>query len=678
MEIAEEDDPFKDQQIYRYIVNNTHTYCAPSMVWRFLQHIIKSRKLPIRPILNELIDEEPFFLVAATGLGKTVIVPLWLLFRHMHYEHLRPTLADPVHYIAAESPRVWVVEPKIAICQSLETDMNHEWTTWFARNFRGAMTPMFGCKTKTDQVNMQAPILFLTTGMFAIYARKGIFKARRDIILIDEAHETLEADEAMELGVGICNMNGVDVNYMSATIDVSDIPEKLHARIVQAPGQRQCIWRHNTAVPMEECIIEIVRNALVEQRVDSVYFPQKNADHSDEIIRSVTEADRAKGMLIIVNSFASEHSDAKRIERLLRQAFSEDRVEIGLVASEILRDPKKRRSYTDMLERWKTEKKRYVLIATSVVEMGVTLPDLDFIVTMDSGFGDMADGGLKHEALGVNSLIQRIGRVGRQRPGIAYITREIGAPYADLDDESLNAPEALVPEPIHFPLNQGRLTGLAYYTFEQGWPTTKIEHVLEHSLRLPSYDKEDVEWLDRLYQERERLIRLGIATDQPIALTPIGIFMERWIDRADLHYAMIAQRAFEGDETMLFVALCWCAFFAAPWEHICPPQDNDYDINKNRAKEIPNALIHLVFIIMSIEQGHCFTSTYAKQEIAEHVMEFLMQKNGSWNGFLQFTIAVAEALEIFHDANRSNAQRLALLYWIKKYREGLLSFSLPL
>ena len=446
--------PFEGQKTFEYASERGRVSYTPQVVWAFLQHVLASKQLPIKASLAQFDRIESFFLIAGTGLGKTFALPIYLWFRHMHFaRYYQGVNSGSAICIIDEAPRVWVVEPKIAIVQGLQAELNAEWDRWWVMKKARTPAPLFGCKTSVDHRHTQAPIMFITTGIFAIYSRKGIFKPGRDIILMDEAHETLEADHAIELGIAICRASGVAVQYMSATVDAKELPARLGVEIVNIPGKRYPIWRHNMKRSMEECIVELVGKALVEQDRTSEYFPKDRGDISQQIVSAVTEQDRAKGMLVIVNSFASEQSDAKRVACQLEQAPYALQIEIGLLASEVLRDPSRRSAYHQMLERWKQEKKRYVLIATSVVEMGVTLPDLDFIVTMDSGFDDSAETGkLGRVALGTNALIQRFGRVGRVRPGIAYITREVGAPYSDLDDAALNASDALTPQPIVFPM----------------------------------------------------------------------------------------------------------------------------------------------------------------------------------------------------------------------------------
>ncbi len=461
----------------------------------------------------------PLFLVAATGIGKTVLMPELVLYRALHLNKVQ------IAQQGEPGPRVWVVEPKVLIAQSLEQEMNSNWKRLLPK-MGGVQEPfpLFGCKTKVDHTNLDAPIMFITTGIFSIYARKGMFRPGKDFILIDEAHVTLETDEAFELGVGVCRSRGIEINYMSATVDASDIPKRLNANVVEIGTQRFPIWRHNLGQPLDDIVCDLVEQTLVEPDSDSEYFPDAGKGEWSGVRKAALEKGRAKGMLIVVNSYSSEDSDAKRIERLLKQTPFANRLAIRTLAGEVLRDPVRRKQYEADLARWKHEKMRYVLIATSVVEMGVTLPDLDFVVTMDTAYTE-TENGVRLGLLGTNALIQRIGRVGRERPGIAYVSRERGAPYTVLDDEEFNSPDALTPEPIRWPFEHGDLDWLAYWSLNQKWDPKKLIDGIQ-ALKLPSniLGSEPIQQLAYL---RKEFRDTGLARSD--SLTEKGRGIEGWI-----------------------------------------------------------------------------------------------------------------------------------------------------
>lgn len=495
------------------------TLSASCVAWMY-ESIAEEKQLALPEVEGELI-EEPFFLVAATGLGKTLLVPPLIQAINMVNAGSCGLEKLPLEV----GPRVWVVEPKIVIAQSLTAEMNRNWLK-FLPGFpiKQEPFPLFGCKTKVDHVNVDAPIMFITTGMFSIYARNGVFRPGKDFVLIDEAHVTLETDEALELGVGICRSRWVGLSYMSASVDSTDIPARLGVKVIKAGSQRFPIWKHNLGQPIEQCLTELVEGTLVTPDLDGEFFPDASDETWRPVRQAVLQTGRAKGMLIVVNSYSADDSDAKRLERQLKQAPFASKISVRTLAGEVLRDAEKRRAYESDLKRWKEEKTRYVLIATSVVEMGVTLPDLDFVVTMDSSIEE-TENGVRMGLLGTNALIQRIGRVGRERPGIAYISKERGAPYALLDDEDLNASGALQPEPISWPTERGDLEWLAYYSFQQEWDELDLLKRLKE-LDLPS--KVATRWkADELEKVRQAFIQAGLAEGN--SLTDKGIEIEGWL-----------------------------------------------------------------------------------------------------------------------------------------------------
>lgn len=539
------------------------------MAWSFLHGVLRNKKLSIAEHLDKFHRVSAFFLIAGTGLGKTVAMPIYLWFHAMYFTNWKRVLQHHDAIPVDTSPRIWVIEPKIAIVQDLHREMNREWSMWKRKSENPSRENLFGCKTKTDHQDLNAPIMFITTGIFAIYARKGMFKAGRDIILIDEAHETLESDPAVELGLGICRGLGMTVHYMSATVEHRDLPAQLGVKMITIPGKRFPVWRHNLGRPIEECIVQLVESTLVYQRRESEYFPRGENEIEQSVLTAVMEQDRAKGMLVIVNSFSGKRSDAKKLERILRSSSCACDVEIGLLASEVRRDPERRAAYEDMIERWKREKCRYVLIATSVVEMGITLPDLDFIVTMDSTINDENKGGFfERIPLRTNSLVQRMGRVGRLRPGIAYISREVEAPYTELDDQELNAPNALHPEPIRFPFAAGSLDWIAYESLARSWSDSELEQKLKKEILLPSMIQDSEERRTALLQARQKFEICAAAEDEE--LTEDGQAIERWIGRIEPKYAIRIYRAIcKGRARLVLQSVCHAVESIQPIQNMC-------------------------------------------------------------------------------------------------------------
>lgn len=515
----------------------------------FLRWIVKREQLEVAEYLPEM-DDTSFFLVAATGLGKTVAVPPHVLIRQMQRAGARQK----------PRPRVWVVEPRIPIAVDQAKYMNSLWSD-FRRNHsrhkatNGFTPPLFGSITSNGKVNPSAPIQFVTTGIFESQARNGQFDSINDRVIIDEAHVTVEQNPGVELGIALCRKANITIDYMSATVDVTGLESALGvAKIIRADKSRNIIWKSNLQEPMERVLSSLVEGTLINPDPTSSYFPQPD-DFSQaiEVSTSATEPGRSHGMLIVVNSFNGQSSDISRLTALLRKSHSQ--LPVLHLASEVVRDPRREVAFKRQLAKIEASGQNYVIMATSVVEMGITFPTLDYVVTMDSGYEQETIGDISFPVvspLGVNSLLQRIGRVGRRRPGIAYISNEVGAEYALIDDRALNSGR-LACEPIRYPYRHSPLMPLAYYAATQEW--TDLETWLAE-LHLPSQLHENPDRMEFLREQFTKLRELGMVHENK--LTPLGISMEQWIGQADLAYASHLQRRLaEGasKEELLFWAV---------------------------------------------------------------------------------------------------------------------------
>lgn len=525
--------PFYEKATYPRFPISTTVQTHQMEIIDFLKWVISRDKLEISNYFDAM-RQDPFFLVAATGLGKTVGVPIHVLIRQIQHAGRHPN----------PEPRVWVVEPRIPIAIGQATFMNALWKDFTSKKSTRSMPPLFGCITSTSgNVNQEAPIKFVTTGIFELMAKDGQFNPNRDRVIIDEAHVTVEQNPGVELGIALARSSGVIIDYMSATVDTTSLSESLGvANIINADKQRFTVWKHNLQCPAGDILPDLIAKTLITPDLSSEYFPQDDEfRQAAEIRQAVTEGERSHGMLVVVNSFAGDYSDTQRLAKVIKKAHPE--LAVFQLASEVIRDPRRMREYESKLRQVEQRGHNYVILATSVVEMGITFPTLDYVVTMDSGYAQETIGDTTFPViapLGVNSLLQRIGRVGRKRPGIAYIANEIGADYAELDDEELNDKQSLAYESIKFPLASSPLMPLAYYACKQGWQEV-AERVAD--LNLPSKLHERPERMEDLREQITTLHTLKLAHDNH--LTSLGESMEKWIGQTDLVYAMTLQKRFD-------------------------------------------------------------------------------------------------------------------------------------
>lgn len=535
--------PFYEKPKYPFFTVAPKTTIHMMEIVSFLKWIIDKEQLEIANYFDAM-REDPFFLVAATGLGKTVGVPVHVLIRQIQKTGKSPN----------PSPKVWIVEPRIPIAIDQSKYMNWLWKEYASRTDRQSIKskPLFGCVSSVSgRINPDAPVQFVTTGIFELLAREDKLDPVNDRVVIDEAHVTVEQNPGVELGIALAKAKGVCIDYMSATVDVSNIESSLGVgNIIRADEQRNIIWKSNLLKPLDEALVELVKATLISPDKTSMYYPQDDFKHARKVIESSLEGGRSHGMLVVVNSFSGETSDIAKLSNQLRLKVPE--LPVLHLASEIIRNPKQEQDFRARLSQIENEKRNYLIFSTSVVEMGITFPTLDYVVTMDSGYDQETIGDISFPVvapLGVNSLLQRIGRVGRKRPGIAYISNEVGADYSALEDAELNS-KALSYEAIKFPLSSAPLMPLVYYAVKNG--ADDFDGWLEN-LNLPSkihLDKDRMIYFD---EQLEKLEKLGITENG--RLTKLGEKMEQWIGRADIAYAtQLQKRFYEGapHEEVLF------------------------------------------------------------------------------------------------------------------------------
>ncbi len=529
--------PFYAKAVYpSFPIATTHTIHMMDIV-NFLKFAVEHDELEIAEYLDKM-GQDPFFLVAATGLGKTVAVPVHNLIRQIQHAGARPH----------PEPRVWVIEPRIPIAVDQAHFMNGLWHEFQQSKGHKKVPPLFGCITSASgNVNPEAPVKFITTGIFGILTKQDELKPERDRVIIDEAHVTVEQSPEVELGIALARRAGITVDYMSATVDTTGLSESLSvANIIRADKARHVVWMHNLLRPIDKALPELVQNTLIQPDPSSSYFPQDgDFAEAEAVRRAVLETGRSHGMLVVVNSFAGNQSDTQRLANQLRKAYPE--LPVLQLASEVIRDVRRSQEFKQELRRIETARQNYVILSTSVVEMGITFPTLDYAVTMDCGYDQETIGDVTFPVvapLGTNSLLQRKGRVGRKRPGIAYISREVGAEFAELDDDELNS-GTLTYEPIRFPMASTSLMPLAYFACQQNWGEGEDDGLTEWvtSLNLPSRLHEDYGRMEYLNEQIDMLEELELAEDS--WLTPLGERMEQWTGRADLAYALQLQKRFE-------------------------------------------------------------------------------------------------------------------------------------
>lgn len=526
-------------------MSSRQTFPDPARVASALARLVVEDNLGIADYLPRMADE-PFFLVAATGLGKTVVVPVhvWLV------ECAR--LAD-----SKEMPTAWVVEPRVLIAEDQARYMESTMRRLMREMGHRDHAPLFGSVTSNGSYNPRAPIKFITTGVFTTKALAGDFRPGLDRVLIDEAHETIAQDADVEIALAVVRQSGVHVDYMSATVDTESIPRLLnisHSNVIVATNKRYPIFTVNAGQPLSDCLAEIVDDLLVHQNKASRFLPPLGYPQRQLILDDLFGGSpRSHALLVALNTVSGSRSDMAEAQQAL--AASSTRYD-GTPIDVLELSSKQTGSELGMAQfnRIRTEiessNRPYIVLATSVIEMGVTIPALDFVVTMDSGFRSITvgDRSLPQKVpLPFNSLKQRLGRVGRRRAGVGIIAREVGAPYTAYDVDELNS-DALEYEPVRTPLASARLDTLALYTLRKGWASPTEVAAGLGAMKLPSSESlMTVTRLKDLVIERRALISLGAA--QKGGLSPLGEVASSWVGTGWLPYAFALERSWSSDAT---------------------------------------------------------------------------------------------------------------------------------
>lgn len=493
----------------------------------FLSSHLRESGLQIGPHLRK-IGNRPVFVVAATGVGKTVGVPVHLLIRL--YERLRAQSS-----VQKLAPCVLVVEPTIPICRSEAGHMNSLFQDFLAARGLPANAHPFGVVTGPYKSNVDAPIRFVTTGVFEQMAKAGM-DANRFRVVVDEAHRVLAQSPGTEIAACVARTEGVIIDWMSATVDTSEIQDRFDVDLVLANEERYPILKVPTNAPLDQCVGDIAVRCLVrpdgiipsateyrgkaeqsrcERARLHLLSPTSFIDPVDNM-RYAGLNERPQGMLVVVNSHQGENSDTRRIADRIRaasRAAGAD-VEVLRLASPVVRDPDQYASFKRRIDGIEKRRGRYVVVTTNVVEMGVTFPSLDFVLTMDTELETTRADRPQERPLGVNAFFQRIGRVGRRRPGMALLTREgnHGAAFSAWSANDLA--ERLQLEPISFATSRGDLRELAFFLYEHR-VASDMKSVRDYVARgrMPSRPELDSQVLRALVAERTAIQAARLSDD---------------------------------------------------------------------------------------------------------------------------------------------------------------------
>lgn len=258
-----------------------------------------------------------------------------------------------------------------------------------------------------------------------------------------------------------------------------------------------------------------------------------------------------------------------------------------------------------------------------------------------------------------------MGRVGRRRPGIAYISNEVDADYSSLDDRALNQ-NALAYEPIRFPLATAPLLSLAYYASCQP-DRADIGEWLK-ALDLPSKIHENQERMTYFDEQVKQLETLGITKNG--TATELGKRMSSWIGRADIAYATqlqrrLSEKAWYGEVLFWLVATALSntsiaslraqySYFS-DYGNVHSTAPHRMDIWKEPVSE-DLAVFHAIAEISQLAPRYLWFKP-SRNELAE----FSFYKWCNWVGLndrkvLKAAQAITDAFKVFEKANKDSPE----------------------
>ncbi|MGL4758555.1 MAG: helicase-related protein, partial [Patescibacteria group bacterium] len=406
------------------------------------------------------------------------------------------------NYDDKQLPKIFVVVPTIAIAEDQHDFLNKKYLEFSQLNEVESHS-LFGCKSAKGSSNYNAPIQFVTTGVFEAMASNNSFVPGIHSILIDEAHKTLETSIGFEIGLTNTKYRGIRIDYMSATVDTEGLASKLGVEVfIKADAIRHPIFKHNTQATINDSILDVLDKCLVNFTPNSPYFPKGLFLGRDFVGELMTEWEyRPSAMLAIVNS----KKDTLALTEIVKAQYPS--LPILHYSSAHKKNPKTNDKFLAEIAKYTQKKQNYLIISTNVVEMGVTFDNLDWVITKDQElFNDERELVLK--PLKVNSLYQRLGRVGRKGVGIGLITNDGGSYYSKLDDNELNT---LTNEPICFPCSKGAIDFLAINTLYLGW---KDEDLVSSLIQWnsPSQAHLNTDTVNSIITKRKELIQTGLSS----------------------------------------------------------------------------------------------------------------------------------------------------------------------
>lgn len=329
---------------------------------------------PIRECLdglNQALTSGHVILTAATGSGKTTIVPISLLQQSW-----------------LDGKKIIMLEPRRPAARMAARRM--------ASLLNEKVGETVGYQVRFDrQISRQTRIEVLTEGLLLKRLQHDPELTGTGLIIFDEFHErSLVADLSMALCIDVCNNLREDLRLlvMSASIQTSQLAGILDAQHVQATG---------SLYPVE------------------VHYAEQDMALQDSVDACVTLVNLALQKVdrdILV--FLPGRPEINRLQAIAEQRWS-DVCEVMPLHGEL------NNQQQDRVLNYAAHEKRRLILATDIAETSLTIEGIEAVV--DSGRTKKpvfkADSGLtalQTRWISKASALQRQGRAGRLGPGVCF------------------------------------------------------------------------------------------------------------------------------------------------------------------------------------------------------------------------------------------------------------------
>lgn len=501
-------------------------------VCNFLGWLLNEWNLTIGDYFEAMKTLDSFFLIAATGLGNTVGTPVYLLIKQM----MTKLLTSSQDQRNQKSPRVWVVVPTIAIVSESVKGLNQKWFEFLQlnrpTNAKHPTSFLYGGRSSSFKSSFHTPIQFITTGVLPLLASSGELDPDLDIILLDESHKTLTVDESMELALSKLWEQKITVHFMSATVGTNELEKRLRAKIIRADEERFPKYWHLSKQELEYTVKDVINNFHISRNLESDVFPPSSYPYQEDVLQGVdSQGSRASGILVVVDSFNGTASDAVQLRKAIEPMCKRNGIEVLGFSSSIRDDDSRNKVHEKQFNRVIQNKRKYVIITTNVIEMGITWSTLDVVITKDTEIvNEMINGFQVPVKVPISSsaLLQRGGRVGRKRPGIVVISTGETSPLYNLSDEELNESGLEIQE-LQYPLQTKEPRKLAYQLFKADQKSTFSILRYLHSNFYPSID--NTPELGYVMSMTTPLVKMldKLGLDKPKYRDQILPYYERWV-----------------------------------------------------------------------------------------------------------------------------------------------------